>query len=74
LPVRVGDEVPVYGELAQIGRTSMTIDVEAWQRDRTSVERSRVTQARFIFLAIDTDGQPRAIPPSDEADGFEHHR
>jgi len=34
LPVSVGDEVSVYGELRRVGRTSMSIAVEAWRRHR----------------------------------------
>lgn len=62
-PVRVGDEVSVYAELVHTGRTSMTIDVEAWRRARTEDERSKVTQARFIFVAIDAERRPLVIPP-----------
>lgn len=67
-PVRIGDEVSVYADLIQTGRTSMVIEVEAWRRDRTDHARTRVTQARFIFVAIDADRQPRSIPPLDEGD------
>jgi acyl-CoA thioesterase YciA len=67
-PVRVGDEVSVYADLVQTGRTSMTIDVEAWRRDRTGDERSRVTQARFIFVAIDAERLSRVIPPLESED------
>ncbi len=34
MPVIVGDEVSVYAELIAVGRTSMTIEVEAWRRAR----------------------------------------
>ena len=33
-PVKVGDEVSVYAEIERVGRTSMTIAVEAWRRAR----------------------------------------
>lgn len=60
-PVKVGDEVTVYGELRKMGRTSMTICVEAWRRNRHEEERVKVTEAVFTFVAIDDLGQPRAI-------------
>jgi acyl-CoA thioesterase YciA len=60
-PVAVGDEVSVYAELVKVGRTSMTIDVEAWRRGRHVEERCRVTQARFVFVAIDEQRRPREI-------------
>ena len=61
LPVSVGDEVTVYASLAKSGRTSMTIDVEAWRRHRHEEHRHKVTQARFTFVAIDDDRRPRAV-------------
>ena len=60
-PVFVGDELSVYATLAKAGRTSMTIDVEAWRRHRDQTERCKVTQAQFVFVAIDAERQPRAI-------------
>lgn len=60
-PVAVGDEVSVYAELVKVGRTSMTIAVEAWRRDRHQEEVCRVTQASFVFVAIDEAKRPRVI-------------
>lgn len=62
-PVFVGDEVSVHARLVATGRTSMTIDVEAWRRARHTDEACRVTQARFVFVAIGDDRQPRRVPP-----------
>jgi len=67
-PVHVGDEVSVYATLTSVGRTSMVIAVEAWRRPRTGDDRDRVTQARFIFVAIDEDRRPRSVPPLDPCD------
>ena len=61
-PVYVGDELSVYARLAKTGRTSMTIEVEAWRRPRHGNETARVTQARLIFVAIDENRQPRPVP------------
>lgn len=60
-PVKVGDEVSVYGELQRVGRSSMTIGIEAWRRNRHEEEQVQVTQATFTFVAIDDAGRPRAI-------------
>lgn len=62
LPVSVGDELSVYAELVRTGRTSMTIEVEAWRRHRHEEEMHIVTQARFTFVAIDEHRRPREIP------------
>ncbi|VVT25133.1 putative enzyme [Sphingomonas sp. EC-HK361] len=61
-PVIVGDELSVYATLVATGRTSMTIEVEAWRRSRHSEEAYNVTQARFVFVAIGEDRQPRKVP------------
>jgi len=61
LPVGVGDEVSVYGDLKKVGHTSMTIAIEVWRRHRTEDEEVKVTEATFTFVAIDDAGHPRAI-------------
>jgi acyl-CoA thioesterase YciA len=63
LPVSVGDELSVYAELMRVGRTSMTIEVEAWRRHRHEDTAHKVTQASFTFVAIDEHRQPRGVPP-----------
>jgi len=60
-PVKVGDEVSVYAEIERVGRTSMTIAVEAWRRERHREEAFKVTAAKFTFVAIDEDGKPRGV-------------
>lgn len=65
-PVAVGDEVSVYAELVKTGRTSMTIEVEAWRRGRHVEEQCRVTKARFVFVAIDEARKPRVIDGSEQ--------
>ena len=49
--------------IAEIGRTSMKIDVEAWRRTRHDDRSYRVTRATFTFVAIGEDRQPRTVPP-----------
>lgn len=61
-PVRVGDVLCVYTHVERIGRTSMTIAVEAWARRFQTRAREKVTDATFTFVAIDQDGKPRPIP------------
>ena len=60
-PVKVGDEVSVYAEIERVGRTSMTIAVEAWRRARHQEESIKVTEAKFTFVAVDGQGHPRAV-------------
>jgi acyl-CoA thioesterase YciA len=60
-PVKVGDEVSVYTHIDKVGRTSMTIAVEAFRRHRSEEEETKVTEAKFTFVAIDDEGQPRPV-------------
>ncbi len=63
-PVHVGDEVTVYADLAAVGRTSMKFRVEAWHRSRDGDESLRVTEALFTFVALDSGGRSRPLPPA----------
>jgi acyl-CoA thioesterase YciA len=60
-PVKVGDEVSVYGRLVRVGRTSMVIALEAWRRGRHGDIANKVTEATFTFVAVDGGGKPRPI-------------
>ena len=62
-PVHVGDEIPAYAELAEVGRTSMKFKVEVWRRSRDGDMEVRVTEAVFTFVALDSGGRPRPVPP-----------
>jgi acyl-CoA thioesterase YciA len=61
-PVYVGDLVSVYANLVRVGRTSMTIRLEAWVVRRKETQPILVTDGNFTYVAIDDDGKPRAIP------------
>lgn len=61
-PVHVGDVVSIHAQMIREGTTSMTIDVEVWVRRQPSGEHRRVTEAKFVFVAVDADGVKRALP------------
>ncbi len=60
-PVKVGDEVSVYTHIETVGRTSITIAVEAFRRHRSEDTATKVTAATFTFVAIDDHGHPRPV-------------
>jgi acyl-CoA thioesterase YciA len=60
-PVKVGDEVSLFARLTRVGRTSMTIHVDAWRRPRESEQSEKVTEASFTFVALDSEGRPTPI-------------
>ena len=60
-PVKVGDVVCCYTLVTGTGRSSITLDVETWVvRDRQA-NRLKVTEAKFVMVAVDQDGRPRPI-------------
>jgi acyl-CoA hydrolase len=64
-PVHVGDLVHTYAQVNWTGRTSMEVGVrveaEPWNvPDRTP---AHVATAFLAFVAIDTEGKPREVPP-----------
>jgi len=77
-PVKVGDVVSCYADLIKIGKTSMTIKVEAWtirsatgeaNSEATSEESEdlqHVTEGIFTYVAINDKGKPRAVKPFKE--------
>ena len=60
-PVKVGDEVTLYATLKNVGRSSMRIHVDAWARPRYSEKAAKVTDADFVFVALDEKGAPRPV-------------
>ncbi len=61
-PVHVGNLVSLYATMLREGRTSMRIGVEAWASDAFTLQRRRVTEAVFTFVAIDENGKSRPLP------------
>jgi len=60
-PVTIGDLVTCYAEIVRVGRTSMTVKIEAIARRRLSGEEVRVTEGTFVYVAIDDQGRPRPV-------------
>jgi acyl-CoA thioesterase YciA len=60
--VYVGDLLSVYGTLVRIGRTSITVHLEAWVVRRRETRPILVTDGNFTYVSIDDDGRPRVIP------------
>jgi acyl-CoA thioesterase YciA len=59
--VYIGDEVSFYTDIQKIGRTSISVHVEAWARRRTESDYRMVTEGIFSFVALDKDRKPTEI-------------
>ncbi|MGJ4952043.1 acyl-CoA thioesterase [Bradyrhizobium sp. HKCCYLS20291] len=59
--VYVGDLVSVYAHLVRVGRTSMTVRLEAWVLRRREEQPILVTDGNFTYVSIDDNGRPQPI-------------
>jgi acyl-CoA thioesterase YciA len=60
-PVFVGDLVSVHATLVRVGKTSITVHLEAWVVRRKEVHSILVTDGNFTYVAIDDQGHPQLI-------------
>jgi acyl-CoA thioesterase YciA len=60
-PVFVGDLVSVHANLVRVGRTSVTVHLEAWVLRRKDMQSILVTDGNFTYVSIDDQGRPQAI-------------
>ncbi|MGM4907704.1 acyl-CoA thioesterase [Tardiphaga sp. 866_E4_N2_1] len=63
--VHVGDVVSVHAELVRMGRTSLTVHIEAWVLRRNENAPILVTDGNFTFVSIDEAGRPQVIKRPD---------
>ncbi len=63
MPVKIGDTLCIYTHVERVGRTSMTLKVEAWAQRYLSEQMDKVTDAVFVMVALDETGKPSPVPP-----------
>jgi acyl-CoA thioesterase YciA len=62
-PVSLGDLLSFYAHVTRIGRTSVSVHVAVYaERNPAELQIVKVTEADLTYVAIDTNGQPRALP------------
>ena len=62
-PVFIGDLVSIFAEIIKIGNTSMTVQINAIATRKLTAEEVRVTEGKFVYVAIDEDGKPVPVKP-----------
>ena len=63
-PVSLGDLLSFYARVTRIGRTSVGVHVDVYaERNPANLQVVKVTEADLTYVAIDDQGQPRALPP-----------
>lgn len=62
LPVKIGDTLSVFTHIERVGRTSITLLVEAWAHRSRYDKLEKVTAGIFIMVALDEHGAPKPVP------------
>ena len=60
-PMKVGDTLSIYTAVTRVGRTSMTLKVEAWAQRYLTHVMEKVTDAEFVMVALDAEGKPTPV-------------
>src|SRR5690606_12318474 len=60
-PLKVGNHVRLYGDVAHLGNTSLTLNIEARRYSVYSGEETVVCTTSITFVRIDEDGNPTPI-------------
>ena len=63
-PIREGDFVETIARVVNVGRTSVTVEVELWGEIPATGERKLSTVGKFVLVAIYSDGRPTPIKAS----------
>ncbi len=65
-PVLIGDLVSFFAEIARVGRTSITVNVEVYAQRRFEQEITvKVTEATLTYVAVDGNRRPRPVGGAD---------
>tara|TARA_R100000152_G_C6683086_1_gene116482 strand:- start:229 stop:657 length:429 start_codon:yes stop_codon:yes gene_type:complete len=62
-PVRPGQLIKVYGKCVKIGKTSLTIEIEARRHSIYNGTQKPVCNCQMVFVRIDGDGEPVPMAP-----------
>lgn len=60
-PVFVGDCLECYADIEKVGRSSITVKVETYVERREKEEKEKITEGRFVYVAIGKDRKSVAI-------------
>ena len=60
-PVRPGQIIKIYGEVAKIGKTSLILNIDARRHSVYNGTQRTVVSTQMTFVRIDGDGEPIPI-------------
>jgi uncharacterized protein (TIGR00369 family) len=62
-PIRIGDLIILNAEVTYTGRTSMEAEVQVLAENPITGERTHTNTAYLVYVALDDEGKPTAVPP-----------
>jgi len=62
-PIRIGDLIILNAEVSYTGRTSMEAEVQVLAENPVTGERTHTNNAYLVYVALDDEGKPTAVPP-----------
>lgn len=63
-PIKAGNHIRIYGDVAHLGNTSITLAIEVKKYNLYSGEETIVCTTNIAFVRIDDDGHPTPIGES----------
>lgn len=60
-PVKIGFHLKIYGEVIRVGKTSITLQIEARKHNVYTGDETLVCSTNFTFVRIDDQGDPVPI-------------
>lgn len=63
-PVKIGEQVIIFGVVRRVGKSSLTVYVEARKKDFYSGEEQKVCSTIFTFVRVDGNGRSIGIDDS----------
>ncbi|MEE6210307.1 acyl-CoA thioesterase [Salarchaeum sp. III] len=74
-PIPVGDTALIEAYVYAAGSTSMRVRLRTFRENPRTGEREQTTESFFVYVAVDDDGQPTAVPEvTVETDEGEEYR
>jgi acyl-CoA hydrolase len=61
-PIKIGELVLLTAELTYTGHTSMEVEVQVQAENPITGERTHTNNAYFVYVALDDNGNPVAVP------------
>lgn len=73
-PAYIGDVVTLHCSLSYVGRTSMEVEVKVTAESPRTGEARHICSSRLVFVALDENRQPTAVPPLEPTNDEERQR